>query len=55
MSLSSQEIRIQPDPVDLALAMSNDLSEDALRGYLEDRMRVLSRKVASLTGLEATG
>ena len=37
-----QEIRLQPDPVDLALAMSGELSEETLRGYLEDRVRVLS-------------
>jgi DNA-binding PadR family transcriptional regulator len=43
-----QEIRIQPDPVDLALAMSSDLSEEALRGYLEDRMRVLSAQASQL-------
>jgi DNA-binding PadR family transcriptional regulator len=43
-----QEIKIQPDPVDLALAMSNDLSEEALRGYFEDRMRVLSAQASQL-------
>jgi DNA-binding PadR family transcriptional regulator len=37
-----QEIRLQPDPVDLALAMSGDLGEDILRGYVEDRIRALS-------------
>lgn len=37
-----QEVRHRPDPVDLALAMSNDLDEDTLRGYLDDRIRVLS-------------
>jgi DNA-binding PadR family transcriptional regulator len=37
-----QEVRLQPDPVDLALAMSADLDEDTLRGYLEDRIRALS-------------
>lgn len=34
-----QEIRHRPDPVDLALAMSDDLDEDTLRGYLDDRRR----------------
>lgn len=43
-----QEVRIQPDPVDLALAMSSDLSEEALRGYFEDRMRVLSAQASQL-------
>ena len=37
-----REVRLQPDPVDLALAMSTDVDEETLRGYLEDRMQVLS-------------
>jgi len=37
-----QEIRLQPDPVDLALAMSGELDEDILRGYVDDRIRALS-------------
>ena len=41
-----REVRLQPDPVDLALAMSTDLDEDTLRGYLEDRMRVLSAQAS---------
>ena len=41
-----QEIRHRPDPVDLALAMSDDLDEDTLRGYLDDRIRVLSARTA---------
>jgi DNA-binding PadR family transcriptional regulator len=43
-----QEIRLQPDPVDLALAVSDELSEDTLRGYLEDRVRVLSARASQL-------
>jgi DNA-binding PadR family transcriptional regulator len=43
-----QEIRVQPDPVDLALAMSSELSEDTLRGYLEDRVRSLSARASEL-------
>ncbi len=43
-----QEIRLQPDPVDLALAMSADLSEEALRGYIEDRIRVLAAQASQL-------
>jgi DNA-binding PadR family transcriptional regulator len=43
-----QEIRLQPDPVDLALTMSSELSEDALRGYLEDRVRVLAARASQL-------
>jgi len=41
-----QEVRWQPDPVDLALAMSRDLDPDILRGYLEDRVRALSARAA---------
>ena len=43
-----QEAGLRPDPVDLALAMSSDLDDDALRGYLEDRIRVLSRPGGSV-------
>ena len=41
-----QEVRLQPDPVDLALAMSSDLDPDILRGYLDDRVRALSARAA---------
>jgi DNA-binding PadR family transcriptional regulator len=41
-----QEVRLQPDPVDLALAMSGDLDPAILRGYLEDRVRALSARAA---------
>ncbi len=41
-----QEVRQQPDPVDLALAMSGDLDPAILRGYLEDRVRALSARAA---------
>jgi DNA-binding PadR family transcriptional regulator len=41
-----QEVRLQPDPVDLALAMSGDLDPDILRGYLDDRVRALSARAA---------
>jgi DNA-binding PadR family transcriptional regulator len=43
------EVRLQPDPVDLALAMSADLDEETLRGYLEDRIRTLSAHAGQLT------
>jgi len=43
-----EAIRLQPDPVDLALAMSGDLSEDVLRGYIEDRLQVLSAHASRL-------
>lgn len=42
-----QEVRLPPDPVDLALAMSADLDEDALRGYLEDRIRALAAQASA--------
>lgn len=41
-----REVRLQPDPVDLALAMSRDLDPTILRGYLEDRVRTLSARAA---------
>ncbi len=37
---------MRPDPVDLALATSADLAEDTLRGYVEDRIKVLSAHAA---------
>jgi DNA-binding PadR family transcriptional regulator len=43
-----QEIKLHPDPVDLALAMAGDLAEDALRGYVEDRVRALSARASQL-------
>jgi DNA-binding PadR family transcriptional regulator len=43
-----QEVRLQPDPVDLALAMSGELNEDTLRGYVEDRIRTLSALASQL-------
>lgn len=41
-----QEIGLRPDPVDLALVMSADLDPDVLRGYVEDRIRVLTAQAA---------
>ncbi len=46
-----QEVRLQPDPVDLALAMSRDLDPEVLGGYLEDRVRVLSARAAQFDHL----
>lgn len=40
------EVGLRPDPVDLALAMSGDLDEDTLRGYVDDRIRALSAQAA---------
>ena len=37
-----QEVRLRPDPVDLALAMSEELDEQTMRGYIEDRIGALS-------------
>ncbi len=41
------EVGLRPDPVDLALVMSGDLDGDVLRGYVEDRIRVLRAQAAS--------
>lgn len=43
-----QEIRLPPDPVDLALGMSDGLAEDALHSYLDDRVRALSALASQL-------
>jgi DNA-binding PadR family transcriptional regulator len=40
------EVGLRPDPVDLALAMSGDVDEDTLRGYVEDRIRTLGAEAA---------
>ena len=40
------EVALRPDPVDLALVMSTDLDDDALRGYIEDRIRALEAQAA---------
>jgi DNA-binding PadR family transcriptional regulator len=45
------EVGLQPDPVDLALAMSADVDEDTLRGYFEDRVRALSAQAAAFEHL----
>jgi len=37
---------LRTEQVDLALAMSSDLDEDTLRGYLDDRIRALSAQAA---------
>jgi DNA-binding PadR family transcriptional regulator len=41
-----REVTMRPDPVDLALAMSADLDEDALRGYFAGRRQALSGRAA---------
>jgi len=40
------QVGIRPDPVDLALAMSSDLDEDMLRGYIQDRVSALTSEAA---------
>ena len=40
------EVTLRPDPVDLALAMSADLDEDALRGYFAVRRQELASRAA---------
>jgi DNA-binding PadR family transcriptional regulator len=40
------EVGLRPDPVDLALAVSDDLDEDTLRGYVDDRIGALSAQAA---------
>lgn len=41
-----REVALRPDPVDLALAMSGDLDEDTLRGYVSSRRDVLAGRAA---------
>jgi DNA-binding PadR family transcriptional regulator len=41
-----QETGLPPDPVDLALVMSDDLDAGVLRGYIEDRIRALTSQAA---------
>src|SRR5215472_15118559 len=41
-----REVTMRPDPVDLALAMSADVDEDALRGYFASRRQALSGRAA---------
>jgi len=37
-----QDAGLRPDPVDLALVMSDDLDAGLLRGYIQDRIRALT-------------
>lgn len=41
-----REVTMRPDPVDVALAMSADLDEEALRGYFASRREALSSRAA---------
>lgn len=38
------EFELKPDPVDLALAVSADLDREVLRGYIADRIAVLTAR-----------
>lgn len=42
-----REIRLRPDPVDLALQNSTDLAEEELRGVLQDRRHALGAQLAA--------
>ncbi|BAD57498.1 PadR family transcriptional regulator [Nocardia farcinica] len=42
------EVDIRPDPVDLALAVSEDLDGELLRGYVEDRLAALRARRSTL-------
>jgi DNA-binding PadR family transcriptional regulator len=48
-----REVTMRPDPVDLALAMSADLDEDALRGYFAGRRQALSGRAALFARVRA--
>jgi DNA-binding PadR family transcriptional regulator len=41
-----RELALRPDPVDLALAVSTDLDEDTLRGYVSSRRDALASRAA---------
>lgn len=43
-----RDVVLRPDPVDLALAVSADLDEDSLRGFIASRREALSSRMASL-------
>jgi DNA-binding PadR family transcriptional regulator len=43
-----REVVLRPDPVDLALAVSADLGEDSLRGFISSRREALCSRMASL-------
>src|SRR5262245_29769373 len=48
-----REVTMRPDPVDLALAMSTDLDEDALRGYFAGRRQALAGRAALFARVRA--
>jgi DNA-binding PadR family transcriptional regulator len=43
-----QEIKLPPDPVDLALAMSVDQPDQDIRSWIEDRIRALTARASRL-------
>jgi DNA-binding PadR family transcriptional regulator len=40
-----RQVGLRPDPVDLAVAMSDELAEEELRGLVEDRRRTLATQL----------
>jgi DNA-binding PadR family transcriptional regulator len=48
-----REVTMRPDPVDLALVMSTDLDDEALRGYFASRREVLSSRAAFFARVRA--
>ena len=48
-----REVTMRPDPVDLALAVSADLDDEALRGYFASRREVLSSRAAFFARVRA--
>ena len=49
-----RETRIRPDPVDLALQNAADMSEDELRGVMEQRRAAIAAELASWRHLQDT-
>ena len=44
-----RQVGLRPDPVDLAVTMSDELSEEELRGLVEDRRRTLAAQFEFFT------
>jgi DNA-binding PadR family transcriptional regulator len=44
-----RQVGLRPDPVDLAVAMSDELAEEELRGLVEDRRRILATQLEFFT------
>jgi DNA-binding PadR family transcriptional regulator len=50
-----RQVGLRPDPVDLAVAMSDELAEEELRGLVEDRRRTLATQLEFFTHERARG